>query len=182
MKNTFKFLMLTGVAITLSACSGVLPVPGGKSTINDGFYKSNTELKAKLNDLRPGMTKQIVFSKLGRSQDELKRLDREGVINALYGGQYSPYALGSAHNPYGEIAINSLSGYQLNYRIVKRKHGLKSPVSIRTDENGFDYSATLIFKDDILFEPPIISGGLIDNSSSKTLFDYLNPSMVINRL
>ena len=182
MKNSVQILLLCVLSLSLSACSGVLPVPGGKNTVNDDFYHSNVELKQKLGDLTSGMTEQVVFAKLGREKDELQRLNRQDVINALYGGQNSPYALGAAHNPYKDINIKSLKGYQLDYSIVKRKHGLKSPISIRTDERGFNYSATLIFKDGVLFEAPIVSGGLIDNSSSRTLFDYLNPSVLMRRI
>lgn len=171
--------MLCFATIGLSSCSGVLPVPGGKSTINDSFYESNTELKAKLEDLKAGMTEKVVFAKLERHKDELLKLNRQSIIAAMYGGQNSPYTLGSAINPYKDINIKSLTGYELKYRIVKLKHGLKSPISIRTDEVGFDYSATLIFKDGILFEEPIIAGGMIDNSKSRTVFDYLNPGMIM---
>lgn len=182
MENFIRILCLCVLSISLSACSGVLPVPGGKNTINNAFYQSNVELKQKLSLLKPGMTTEEVFDHLGRTPDELIKLNRSQIIDALYGGSNSPYATGAAVNPYKAVSIKSLSAYELNYGIIKRKHGLKSPISIRTDEVGYDYSATIVFKDDALFEEPLVSGGLINNSSSTTVFDNLSPSMVMNRL
>ena len=182
MNSLVKISVLFITCLSLQACSGVLPVPGGRSTINDDFYHSDAEMQASLESLKIGMTEQVVFSKLGREKEDLNKLDRQGIIQALYGGQFSPYISGSAENPYANLDLKALSGYELNCRSVKRKHGLKSPISIRTNEQGYDYKATMIFLDGALFEAPIISGGLIDSSSSKTLFDYLNPSMVFKRL
>jgi len=181
MRNIVRILRLCVLSLSLNACSGVLPVPGGKNTINNEFYQSDAELKQKLSFLKEGMSIKKVFWILERRPDELKKLNRLEIIEALYGGASSPYTTGAAINPYKEINIKSLSGYRLNYGVIKRKHGVRSPISLRTNETGFEYSAVIIFKDDILFEEPFLSGGLIDNSSSKTIFDYFNPGLVVGR-
>ena len=179
MEKFFQIFAIMLATALLQACSGVMPVPGGKDTVNNNFYQSSEDLKSRLGGLKTGMTEDLVFSTLERSREELVKLDRQQILIALNGG---PYMQGFTNPATENISIKSLSGYLLNYRIVKRHHGLKSPISLRTNEKGFDYSAVLVFKDGILFEEPIVSGGLIDRSSSKTVFDYLNPGTVMKRV
>ena len=182
MKVLFKMCIVASSALLLSGCAGFLPLPGGKSTTNDEFYESSEDMTTRLETLQTGMTLTNALAHMDRKEEELTKLNRQEVLAALYGGLQSPYAQGFAANPYTDLDIKSLSGYKIDYKIVNRKHGLKSPISIRTDEKGFHYTAVMIFKDGLLYEEPIVSGGLVDTSSSSTVFDYLNPGIVMKRV
>ncbi len=137
-------------------------------------------MKERIDKVEIGMSKDEVFSTLGRNKEELVLLGREKVVSTLYGGDKpeSGQWNGNANN---RNFIQPLSGYRLNYKIIKRKHGIKNPITVQTDQIGFDYSAIFIFQDDYLYEKPIISGGIIDNSSSSTIFDMLTPGMVLRQ-
>jgi len=80
-----------------------------------------------------------------------------------------------------EDVLHALYGYRLNYKNVKRRHGFSSPIRVRTDEKGFSYAVTLIFYEGWLFEKPIVTGGVINESSSATIFDFLNLGTVVDR-
>lgn len=128
------------------------------------------------------MTKSQVFNSINRAEEDLIILSRDEIMFNLYGGQKLEFSQ-NHDNPLDEREfLKSLTGYKLIFKDIKRKHGLSSPISIRTNEVGFNYVAAFIFKDGILYEKPILSGGSVDASSSKTIFDYLNPSMVLNRI
>ncbi len=178
--NILHSLIIILSTLLLTACAGVLPVPGGSDTTNKSFYISKGDMKERIEKLKIGMSKDKVFSTLGRNKEELVLLNREQLVTALFGGDKP-----ASNNWNGSGIINdryfiqSLSGYRLNYKIIKRKHGIKNPITVQTDQVGFDYSAILIFQNDYLYEKPIISGGVIDNSSSKTLFDFITPGMVM---
>ncbi len=164
--------------ILLTACSGILPVPGGTDTTNKSFYISKGDMKERIEKLEIGMDEDQVFSILGRKKEELILLDRKQLVSALFGGDKpaTDQWNGDTNNRH---FIQSLSGYRLNYKVIKRKHGIKNPITVQTDQIGFDYSAILIFQYDYLYEKPITSGGVIDNSSSRTLFDFITPGMVM---
>jgi hypothetical protein len=51
---------------------------------------------------------------------------------------------------------------------------------MKTKEDGFQYTVTLIFRDDVLYEEPIIAGGDVEGSNSKTIFEYLSPGRLVN--
>ena len=53
---------------------------------------------------------------------------------------------------------------------------------MRTKEYGYGYVATFIFKDGVLYEEPVLSGGLIDTSATKTVFDHLSPSLALRQM
>ena len=178
----FNIFALIGASVLLSGCAGSLPLPGGEETINESFYDSDISMKAKIGNLREGMPKRLVFQRLNRNEKDFLMLSRQEVVSALYGGQpmmQMPSADGTLHD---STFLQSLSGYQLIFKRVERKHGISSPIAMRTDEVGFSYSTILIFKDDKLFEKPVLSGGMIDSQATKTLFDYLSPGTVMGRL
>ena len=53
---------------------------------------------------------------------------------------------------------------------------------MKTHESGYNYVLTLVFQNGRLFDKPILSGGVVDGYSSKTVFDYLNPGNIFSRL
>jgi hypothetical protein len=163
-----------------SGCVGMLP--GGSEADNDSFYDSVKELQGWVNDLKPGMKKGEVFARLGRRQEEFERLTRSDIVGVLFGGKDAGIPTGFTP-PGGEnIArfLNSLEGYRMVYKKVKRKHGFTSPIRVQTDEKGYSYEISLIFKDGRLYEKPFLTGGIVNGVSSKTLFDYLNPGLIMN--
>lgn len=178
----FKFILILPVAFLLNGCAGVLPVPGGGESINNSFYKTETDLKTRVQSIKQGMPKNAVFTKLSLHEDQFILLTREEIMSTLYGGQKLEFTQ-NQDAPLSERSfIQSLTGYKLLFKNVNRKHGLTSPIRIKTQENGFSYTAIFIFKDGILYEDPVLSGGEVDTTSSKTLFDYMNPSMIIGRV
>lgn len=136
-------------------------------------------MEARLAGLVPGMPEEEVLAGLCRKRDGLIRLDRRDIRIALLGGDNIPF---SAKYPEGEQdMMHSLYGYKLNFKSIKRKHGFTSPIRIRTDESGFNYSVTLIFREGVLFEKPILAGGIVDGSKSGTLFDFITPGTIVNQ-
>lgn len=175
----------TGMLILLSAClimllSGCVgQLPGGSDNTNKSYYQSNAELKDFVNSLQTGMTKAEVFARLGRRQDDFKRLNRSELVGTLFGGEDAGIPIHFTTEEDIMKFLESLEGYRIDYKGIKRRHGLSSPIRIQTDANGFDYSISLIFKDGILYQKPFLSGGLVNTTSTKTLFDYLNPGMLL---
>lgn len=168
------------IALACAGCAGILPVPGGNEAINESFYGTKEDLLSRLEGITPGMTEKEVFKALGRKEGDFQRLTRQEVVTALLGTSNVEFRDGTEEPSYSQNLLQSLYGFRLSYQIVKRKHGFSSPIRIRTDEKGFDYIVTLIFRDNLLFEKPILSGGVVNASSSKTFFDYLNPGTVMN--
>ena len=106
---------------------------GGSEADNDSFYDSVKELQGWVNDLKPGMKKGEVFARLGRRQEEFERLTRSDIVGVLFGGKDAGIPTGFTP-PGGEnIArfLNSLEGYRMVYKKVKRKHGFTSPIRVR---------------------------------------------------
>lgn len=182
LNTPYIFILCTFTLLTLCGCAGILPVPGGIETTNRSFYESKDDMKERLTKLQVGMTKENVFSILNRKKEELDILKREEIVSALFGGSEPNLQENWNGDIRGRHFLQSLSGYRLNYKVVKRKHGINSPIGVRTDKKGFSYSAVLIFKDDYLYENPIISGGIIDDSSSSTIFDFINPGVVMDEV
>jgi len=173
-----KLLSLLSMFMLIS-CSGIIHAPGGSEAVNKSFYKTDTDLKTRIADIQTGMSKQAVFDTLERNEDDFVILSRSEILTTLYGQQQS-YSYASP-NSGQNIDLSALSGYKLLFKSVKRKHGFSSPISLKTKKDGFDYVAVFIFKDGQLNESPILSGGVVEASSTKTIFDYLNPSMVLGR-
>lgn len=173
---------LTLLCLSLGACAGVAPVPGGTDAQNRPFFESGAELKRKVAELKPGMTEDEVFAHLNCPKEKLVLLDRIGIRRALFGGENAPLP----GTPEQQVEIQNFLqhayGYRLDFKDVKRKHGFSSPIRIRTDETGFSYTVTMIFHHGKLLERPIISGGIINNANSQTLFDFLNPGTGLNLL
>ena len=173
-----KWILALGCSLVLATggCAGYAPVPGGDATTNKNFYESDIDMKARLATLETGMSRAEVFERLGRKEEDFITLERESIIQALLGG--SDASISSMLDGWETEweFIQSLSGYRLNFKVVGREHGLDSPIGMRTDETGFSYSAVLVFRHDQLFEKPIVSGGIVHTTTSKTIFDYLSPS------
>jgi hypothetical protein len=167
------------ITLFSQGCAKGLPLPGGDERINEDFYESDEDMLEKLGQIKRGMTYAEVFEVLGHPQNELIILSRAEIIQALYGSsdiQVAHPSLEDMGN--GTGFLQSLYGYKFNYRVIDKEHGLSSPIRLRTREHGYSYSVTLIFRGGRLFENPIVSGGVVEGSSSSTVFDYLNPGNV----
>ena len=180
-RNMVMALMCASVLFGANGCAGVMPVPGGNETVNESFYETKEDLLSRLETITPGMSEKEVFKALDRHENDFQRLTRQEVVTALLGTSNVEFKDGAEEQNYNQHLLQTLYGFRLSYQIVKRKLGFSSPIRIRTDEKGFDYIVTLIFKDGVLFEKPILSGGVVNASSSKTFFDYLNPGTVMDR-
>ena len=175
-------MTLLAAAIVTSGCAGYVPVPGGTDTVNEAYYDGREDLLARLEQIRPGMQKDRVFEILGRKPDDLETLKRNEIITALLGTNNVEFKNSLDDPAGGHSLIHALYGYKLNYRVVEKEHGLSSPIRVRTDSSGFDYNVILVFYGRRLYERPILSGGIVNASNSKTIFDFLNPSHVLDRL
>lgn len=200
---TLKLCGIAVLALFLAGCAGHFPVPGGSDTVNSSFYESEDDLKGRIQALNVGMPKAEVFAKLDRKEEHFILLSRNEITSTLYGGvqpQYMPqysyasYGYGNNYgnrynyggNNYGsggyQSGLQSFTGYKLIFKNVEREHGISSPIAMRTDEVGFSYVATFIFQNGRLYEKPILSGGVVDARSTKTIFDYLSPETVMGRV
>lgn len=181
MKDFLKiYLGLFATTLILSGCADHFPVPGGTSIVNGACFSSVPEMQARLISLKPGMQESEVFANLCKKRESMSQLERREIRTALLGGADVLFAPNGMQTD-AEI-IDSLYGYKLSYRSVKKKIGFTSPIRIRTDEIGYDYTVTLIFQDGRLFERPILTGGAVNNASSGTLFDALTPGTLISRI
>ncbi len=175
-----KFMIFLAFLFLVSGCAGHLPVPGGTDTVNQSFYTTKEDLLDRLNTLRPGMTEAEAFSALGHDKLELVQLERDQIITSLYGSSAIEFRDGLPDHEDSRTFLQSLYGYRLNYKTVEHEHGFSSPIRIRTDESGFYYTVTLVFREGILYAPPILAGGVVNRSTSKTFFDYFNPGSIVN--
>ena len=165
----FKLPVLAiSALLMLGACSGVMPVPGGTKTVNQDYYKDREEMLARVYMVKPGMSKADVFEILEREEDDFQILSRNQIVLAMYGTD-------NINLTQDMYFLKNLYGYSMQYAKVKRNHGFNSPISMKTKENGYAYTVTLIFEGDKLHENPIISGGDSYGSDSNTIFDYLTP-------
>lgn len=176
----FLSALLCAAALGLSACAKYAPVPGGGDSKNDKYYASEDDFRTRVNQITPGMGESQVLSILGRSRDDLTLLSREQVVATLYGGG-AVQQMNSAHErEQTRLFLQSLYGYRLDYRDVQRHHGFSSPIRVRSQSEGFSYSVTLIFQNGILVERPVLAGGMVNEATSRTFFDYLNPGMAMD--
>ncbi|MFN7112746.1 MAG: hypothetical protein ACK4PK_00115 [Alphaproteobacteria bacterium] len=172
------FLVLLIAVLLLSGCAGTLP--GGTDAVNKSYYDKNTDLENWVSSLEPGMSKEEVFARLGRTQKDFRRLARNEIVGILFGGEDAGIPVHFYTDENILSFLESLEGYRIEYKSVKRRHGLTSPIRMQTDSKGFDYALSMVFKEDKLYQKPYLTGGQVNNSSTKTLFDYLNPGMIFN--
>lgn len=170
------------MVLALAGCAGYAPVPGGSDSVNASYYSSQNDFKARVAQLQPGMGEAHVFYLLGRNREELRQLNRNEILSALYGANTMQVMDSITEREETTAFMRSLYGYQLKYRDVEREHGFVNPLRIRTEEAGFDYTVNLIFKNGMLLEKPDLSGGVVQERSSSTFFDYLNPGSLIGRI
>lgn len=165
------------LCLALSGCVGALP--GGTDSINKSYYDSNADLEAWVASLEPGMSKPEVFARLGRVEKNFKRLTRSQIVGSLFGGEDAGIPV-HFHTDESILAfLESLEGYRIEHKNVKRRHGLASPIRLQTDSKGYDYVLNLIFKDGKLYQKPYLTGGQVNVTSTKTIFDYLDPGMAV---
>lgn len=168
------------IAVGLSACAGSLPVPGGNEQVNNKVYSSQQDLLNRVNGLQIGMSESLVLSMLNRKESDLVRLNRPEIMAALYGGANSGFDGTYEQQEKARAFLQTLTGFKLQYVDTEKEHGFSSPIRIKTHESGYSYTLTVVFQNGILFDKPALSGGVVDANSSKTFFDYLNPSNVFS--
>lgn len=171
---------LLGVLImifVLQGCAGTLP--GGTDAVNKSFYDSNADLETWVNSLEVGMTREETFARLGRAQKDFRRLTRSEIVGVLFGGEDAGIPVHFYTDENILTFLDSLEGYRIEYKTVKRRHGFTSLIRIQTDAKGFDYRLNLVFKDGKLYQKPFLTGGQVNNTDTRTLFDYINPGLVL---
>jgi hypothetical protein len=171
---------LATLLVMLTACAGTAPVPGGSDEVNQRCFQSVADMQAHLLRLTPGMPEGEALAALCSKKEDFVRLGRREIRIALLGGDNVLFNDEDAEAD-SEI-IRNLYGYKLAYKSTHRKHGFSSPIRIQTNETGYDYNISLIFKDGLLFEHPILSGGLVNDVSSRTIFDFITPGTVVDHV
>lgn len=180
LKKHRYYLLGVFLLLLVAACASAFPVPGGTDTVNKEYYESQDAFKQRIASIERGMPKIEVLARLGRQERELTQLRREEIVSALFGStNVNPRDIYPSEQDWQNF-IRNLHGYKLQYKNVKRKHGFTSLIRVRTDERGFSYTVYLIFQDGVLFENPILSGGIVNSASSSTLFDFLTPKVFID--
>ena len=170
-------LAVLAMLLSLSACAGALP--GGSDSINKSYYDSNADLETWVNSLEVGMSREETFARLGRVQKDFRRLARNEIVGVLFGGEDAGIPVHFYTDENILSFLDSLEGYRIDYKTVKRRHGFTSVIRVQTDAKGFDYRLNLIFKDGKLYQKPVLTGGQVNTTSSKTIFDYLTPGLIL---
>lgn len=172
-----NLLSLAFAVLMLSACAGA--APGGTDTVNQKYFANALDMKDKVAKLVPGMPEEEVYAALGCKKEQLEALDRNGIRRALFGGEGN-----LPGTPEQQMEIHTFLqqayGYKLEYKDVRRKHGFSSPIRIQTDERGFAYNITMVFHSGRLLEKPVLSGGIVNDMKTQTIFDFLNPGTLLN--
>lgn len=182
MKNYSMRALIMAAALTfpLNGCAGSLPVPGGDEQVNSKAYTSQQDLLDRVHALQIGMSLNLVLTMLKKNESDLVLLSRPEIMTALYGGGNSGFNGTYEQQEQARAFLQTLSGYKLQYINTEKDHGFSSPIRIKTHESGYNYVLTLVFQNGRLFDKPALSGGLVDEYSSKTVFDYLNPGNIVN--
>jgi hypothetical protein len=107
-------------------------------------------------------------------------MQRNDILTALYGSNAVEFRNGQIGNDAQSQFLQSLYGYSFHFKNVKKEIGFTSPWRLRTDQSGYDYQVMFIFRNGLLYQPPIVTGGTIKQADSRTIFDFLNPSTLIN--
>ncbi len=168
--------------LLVAGCANYAPVPGGGETINAAYFQSDDDFKSRVMQLQPGMGESQVMSILGRNRDEMTALSRDEIVRALYGANSMQTFSSARERDAAHRYLTSLYGYHLEYKNVKSGHGLESPIRLKTTKQGFKYNLDLVFQNGQLVERPVLSGGIVNESSSRTFFDYLNPGALMGRI
>jgi hypothetical protein len=172
---------LFAALLLVAGCANVAPVPGGGETVNSAYYQSDDDFKTRVGQLLPGMGESEVLSVLGRTRNDLTTLTRDEIVKVLYGGNSMQMLDSSKEREEARNYLESLYGYHLEYKDVSTHHGFDSPIRIRTTKQGFDYKIDMVFKNGVLMEKPILAGGAVNDSESRTFFDYINPGSLLSR-
>lgn len=167
------------LCLLLLGCASFLPVPGGSSASNFNFYKSGSELKSLLSEVSEGMPEQEIFLRLKHKKEDFTELTSSEIIQAVFGGENVPLPDNFKNGLSTFEFVQSLKGYRLVFKKVKRKHGFYSPIGIQTDQKGFDYCLILIFQNGKLFGKPILTGGIVNDTNRTNIFDYFNIGLLL---
>jgi hypothetical protein len=165
--------------VALASCAGVAPVPGGSETVNSAYYQSADDFKTRVNTLQAGMSEDLVMDILGRQPADMQRLTRNEVVLALYGPNTMQVLDSRTERDETHKFLKSLYGYKLEYKDVDKHLGLSSLIRMSTEESGFGYAVYLIFQNGKLVEKPEVTGGVINETTSKTLFEYISPGSLL---
>lgn len=168
--------------LLVAGCANVAPVPGGGQTINSAYFQSDDDFKSRVLQLQPGMGESQVLQILGRSRADLTALSRDEVVRALYGSNSMQTFATPQEREMARAYLQSLYGYHLEYKNLKKDHGFASPIRLRTSTSGYYYKLDMVFQNGRLLERPVLAGGMVNDTESRTFFDYLNPGNVLSRM
>jgi hypothetical protein len=178
--RSYFALFLIMASAGLASCADHMPVPGGSDDINKSCFTSVADMQARVLTMNPGEVEGQVFAELCAKRESMTRLERHDIRTALLGGPDVLFTTTPGGDTDSQI-IQSLYGYNLVYKQVKSVHGFVNPIRIRTDQTGFNYTITLIFREGKLYVKPILTGGPVKDVSSGTLFDFITPGTLLSR-
>lgn len=173
-------MLVLFLSVMLGACTGIMTVPGADDQMNSKGDQSQQELINRIGGLQIGMSKDLVLNILHKNENDLVLLSRPEVITTLYGGNNSGFDGTYEQQEKVRAFLQTLCGYKLQYINTEKEHGFSSPFRMKTHESGYNYTLTMVFQNNLLFDKPVLSGGLVDETTSKTIFDYFNPGNLIS--
>ncbi len=163
LKTPKKAAIAILLSFNLAACSGI---PTKENFENTDLFKNQADIMQRSEQLHLGLEKKEVFRILGIDPEDLSRISKSEIQNALYGESIltgNKDDLERARDFFKDI-----EGYKIKYTELKSRASL-SFSRIHTTTKGTDMSLTIIFKSGVLLEPPMITGGNIDNKRSKNI-------------
>lgn len=170
-------------ALLLGGCADKYGVPGGDDKVNEQIFKDKQDLLNRVASIQPGMSRPHTFAILNVEEKDLVKVSRQEILTAMYGDNRLSLDGMSDHDAEAlRQYLRSLEGYRLDYADVEREHGFKNPIRLKTNEKGFRYGVVLVYQNNVLVEKPILTGGAVKQSSSRTIFDYLNPGTLLGGL
>jgi len=176
--RSYFMLFLIMASAGLVSCADHMPVPGGSDDINKSCFTSVADMQARVLAMNPGELESQVFADLCAKRESMIRLERRDIRTALLGGPDVLFATTPGGETDSQI-IQGLYGYNLIYKQLKTVHGFVNPIRIRTDQTGFNYTITLIFREGKLYVKPILTGGPVKDVTSGTLFDFITPGTLL---
>lgn len=128
----FSFMVLS-----LTAC-----VPTGQENVNTELFKDKTDIVTRMNSLKPGMSENAVFEKIGINADRFERMAMPEVQTTLYGNSQvrgTPEQLEQFRKK-----LMACRGYSLPYRRIDSSSSLGFG-KMKIKKTGQDIRLVLVF-------------------------------------
>lgn len=170
----FNFIALVTL-IAVSACSSVKSpeMTQKEGSLHHDKFDTKEALLDRVKSIKKSMKKDEVYELLDITEGDFRMLSRNEILLAMYGTDEVEFTKGLDF-------IRQLDGFSLDFRSIEKKTGLSSPVSMRTKQEGYEYTLVLVFKGDTLYERPIIYGGDVYDSKTNSLLKFLSPSRLVS--